>query len=410
MFGAMTDRNERLFLGGILLLALAIRLLAMLFAPQMPSQSGDEGMYYRLALEVLEKGFLVSDRPPLYPAFIALCLTIFKSPVSVLWIQAIITAFWPLMIWDMGKKLGLKVHMALWAAIAVAVFPPFILYATRAWLSESLFTTLLLLALWGSFASSGFWSGFTWGITSLAKPTSPIMALGYPIAQIAHPRRWLLFLFGLGLIAGSFFIYNSLTGEDRTPYGTHGGRGIVEIIKIENGPCAEGTQLYAGLLKPPEGTDCGDILWRLKRPHTIPVLMLKKAAFLTLPYRGVKLRGLALGPWHTRFLVLLLVVIPDALAFIFGGLYLTFVGIRRREVFPLSWVWLSTLGLALVFHGETRYLLPAMPLFILGAFLLCQEIRRIRPWMLIIWCIFAGLLMFAWVFWCLPFYLCHPLR
>gem|GEM_PF-4499494 len=406
----MSNNRERLLLAGIVIAGILLRILAMFFAPHQPSTSGDEGMYYRLAQEVLERGPFAPERTPLYPWFIALCLMVFKNPVAVLWAQAIITAAWPLIVWDMGKKLGMRPALALWAGLTAAVFPPFILYPTRAWLTESLFTTLMLLALWASLAGSRFWPGLTWGVSALAKPISPIMALGYPIANITRPRQWFPFILGLALLAGPFFAFNALTGKDRTPYGTHGGAGILDIIRFENGPCAEGTQVYTGLLEAPEGTDCSDIMWRLKRPHTIPVLMLKKAGYLTLPYRGVKMRELVLGPWPTRLLVFLLVVLPDAMAFFLGGLYLSFIGIRRKDVFPLSWLWLSTLGLALVFHGETRYLFPVFPAFIIGALLLWQERKRVRVWMILVWLGFYALLMFAWIFWCVPFYLHHPLR
>jgi hypothetical protein len=406
----VSNNRERFFLIGILIVGILVRILAMFFAPCQPSESGDEGMYYRLAVEVLEKGPLAPERTPLYPWFVALCLMAFRSPISVLWAQAIITASWPLIVWATGKKLGMRPTLALWAGLAVAVFPPFILYPTRAWLTESLFTTLLFLALWGLAAGARFWPGLVWGISALARPISPIMALGYPIARMTRPRQWLPFILGLVIVACPFFVFNALTGKDRTPYGTHGGAGILDIIRFENGPCAEGTQVYAGLLEAPEGTDCSDILWRLKRPHTIPVLMLKKAGYLTLPYRGVKMREMALGPWPARLLVILLVVIPDVVAFLLGGFYLSFIGIRRRDVFPLSWLWLSTLGLALIFHGETRYLFPVFPAFIIGAFLLWQERKQIRWWMILLWLSFCALLIFAWISWCVPFYLHHPLR
>jgi len=48
--------------------------------------------------------------------------------------------------------------------------------------------------------------------------------------------------------------------------------------------------------------------------------MLKKAGYLTLPYRGVKMREMALGPWPARLLVILLVVIPDVVAFLLAQL------------------------------------------------------------------------------------------
>jgi len=164
------------------------------------------------------------------------------------------------------------------------------------------------------------------------------------------------------------------------------------------------------MIQAPEGTECDDILWRIKRPHTIPVLMLKKAGFLTMPYRAVKLRNEATGSLPSRSLVFLLIVLPDALIFFFGGLYLTFVGTRKKQIFPLSWVWLSTLGLALLTLAVPRHLFPAMPFFILGTFLFIAERPRIQWWMWVAWCAFFALLVFAWVFWCVPFYAHHPFR
>ncbi len=138
--------------------------------------------------------------------------------------------------------------------------------------------------------------------------------------------------------------------------------------------------------------------------------MLKKAGFLTMPYRGVKLRGEATGSLLSRSLVFLLIVLPDALIFFFGGFYLTFVGTRKKQMFPFSWIWLSALGIALLTLAVPRHLFPATPFFILGTFLLFAERPRIQWWMWTLWCVFYALLVFAWVVWCVPFYANHPLR
>ncbi|MGC8894362.1 MAG: hypothetical protein ACP5QG_05895 [candidate division WOR-3 bacterium] len=300
--------------------------------------------------------------------------------------------------------------MALFVALVAAVFPPFILYATRSWLAETVFTTLILMGFWISLLDFGFWSGLIWGISSLFRAPASLLALGYPLANIKHYRLSALFLLGFIPLPVSFFLLNYFSGRESLPYDAYAKTGMVEAIKWANGPCAEGTQVYAGLIEAPEGADCNDILWRLKRPHTIPVLMLKKAGYLTLPYRAVKLREIALGPWPSKMLTLFFVVVPDALFFFLGGFYLTFIGIRRRKTFPMSWAWLSTLGLALLFLAVPRHLFPITPIFILGTFLLLYEKPPVRWWMLVSWSVFLILLVFAWIFWCIPFYAHHPLR
>ncbi len=215
----MKAKREKLLLICVLVLGLVVRLAAMFFAPQAPS-SADEGLYYRTAIDLIEKGFLhflltFSERSPLYPVFLAFCIKLFGNPVSALWIQALLSVFWPLILWDIAKKVGLKERFALAVALVASVFPPFILYPTRSWLAESTFTTLILLSSWLSLASSGFWSGLTWGISALFRPTGSILALGYPLSNITRLKALVVFLVGFVPLPATFFALNYFRAKNQ---------------------------------------------------------------------------------------------------------------------------------------------------------------------------------------------------
>ena len=152
-----TSESRRIWLmaGIVFLLALVGRLTFL--AWRGPKLSPDSHEYLRLAQNLLaharfslavDAPFTPSVRwPPLYPAFIAaLSWAGSPSPLAVAAIQAVLGSLSALILLLMARTL-MPLKWAFFAALAYAVHPGAIA-ATRTILTETLFTALLICAIW----------------------------------------------------------------------------------------------------------------------------------------------------------------------------------------------------------------------------------------------------------------------
>jgi 4-amino-4-deoxy-L-arabinose transferase-like glycosyltransferase len=133
-------------------------------------------------------------RPPFYPLFLAGVYQLFGANVRNAYIAQSVLGLLLLMgVYHLGKAispLNLKKSVGLTAMAACAVYPPLIAYCGIL-LSETLFITLLLWAVWMTLHSQktgkDLWlSGCLWGIANLTRPISLPLLLGLLLIMLLY--------------------------------------------------------------------------------------------------------------------------------------------------------------------------------------------------------------------------------
>lgn len=203
----------------------------------------DDGRdYYRIAVSLTEgSGFagktgITARRPPLYPFFISwienLSLNTF---VVVRLVQCFLGALLPLFIFDIARRMY-RIEIGFIAACIAALYPIFIFLPSR-FLTENLFTFLVLLAIWYfvRFEESGIHAYFIFGsLCGLAILTRPSLLLFLPLFVLWGFLRFrkktsffLLssFLFSLGafLVVSPWSLRNYLVFGSFVPVTTNAG-------------------------------------------------------------------------------------------------------------------------------------------------------------------------------------------
>jgi len=177
------QERKRTFLLVLFLVALAIR-AGWGISRAEEIAFPDEKAYLEIATNFLAgKGFVtdggsVATRTPLYPLFLAAVIKFFgRNYLAVRLFQALLGAFLPLLVYFLAKTY-FRENEARFAGAVAAIYPFFIFY-TGLLLSETLFLSLFLLALFllrrafqkgnVSLALSG---GLVMGLASLVRPSA----------------------------------------------------------------------------------------------------------------------------------------------------------------------------------------------------------------------------------------------
>lgn len=386
-------KTARKWLWGIFLLALALRLVYALLAPQVDPflkadpLHGDAASYDRIARNLLAGyGFASSPGqptafwPPLYPLFLAVLYRLFGY--HLLWArlaQAILGAI-AVAATAEAANIVLGRRVALLTALGMALYPHLIYFG--AWLiAEALYMALLGLSLWVAASlqrqprRSGFVAlGVLLGLGALAKPAGlmllPLVALWVWIAPPA--RTWrdrllacLLVLLAAAAVITPWTVRNYLVFHAWVPISTNGGytfygannadafgghrEGFPPPLKGLSEPQAERAYYRLGME------------WIVHHPSDFARLTLRKLARLFSPLSvasyehdyPLPMAGLVKGG-YTAFLLLA-----------FAGSVLLWQ--RWREVAIFSALIIRVLMGAAIFYGDARYTLPMVPSLVLFA-------------------------------------------
>lgn len=179
--------------------SLLVRLLTLAIFPA-PELDGSAGVYLRAAHLLMDgKGF--SDpafpvlNPPLYPVFIAICLSLFGDDlVSVIIVQAVVDSLTIVVVYFIMKEV-FDVETALLSAGILSLYP-YSLYLTMSIASEPLFTFFLsgfVLSSVYAVRSTKAWhycvSGILLGLATLMRGTTQFVPLMFPVMLILLGKR-----------------------------------------------------------------------------------------------------------------------------------------------------------------------------------------------------------------------------
>jgi hypothetical protein len=206
-------------------LAAALRALFIVLTHPDPLNGVDSAEYDGIARALLAGNGITTEvgfvRPPLYPAYLAVCYAL--GGIGVMQVtQVILGAGAVVLIGVLGRDLFADARAGWAGALIAAVYPWFFQYvATIA--SENLFTFLavaafvVILRASGSARRSGaIGAGALFGVASLARANLLVLAPGLALWWWWQARRFApAFLFGVGVIAAlvPFAAYNAAVGR-----------------------------------------------------------------------------------------------------------------------------------------------------------------------------------------------------
>lgn len=234
LFGLTAKRDgQETLLAAILLVAMALRLGALVFWPQ--PLAGDAVLYDQLAASLVSgSGFSkgagepqTAVRGPGYPFFVGAFYAVFGHQTLPIYLAQILleglTLFWlyRLALAVMGSARG-----ALIAALFYALYPPFIQQAISLY-SETIYDLLLLLSLWVFFLATQRarlrWfvlSGFIFGAANLVRPATILFPIWLAACLWPLRRRVGLWRPALVLIAVSVLVLAPWTVRNQRLFGT----------------------------------------------------------------------------------------------------------------------------------------------------------------------------------------------
>ncbi|MFC1853622.1 ArnT family glycosyltransferase [candidate division CSSED10-310 bacterium] len=242
LLGQFLDLDERTFVVSLFIFALCSRFLFMFLFWGINSPPVDDGIdYHRLAHNLVETGSfsgktgITARRPPLYPYFISWWYYFFGPRTNVIRIiQAIMNSGLVLLIFLVAKILYGRA-VAVLAGILAAFYPVFIFLPSR-FLTENLFTLILLLGLWyllhhweGGIIHYGI-GGALLGLAILCRPVlllAPPFILWwlYSLSPGIWPmmKRFVILMTGMIIIILPWSIRNYLVFETFVPVTTNAG-------------------------------------------------------------------------------------------------------------------------------------------------------------------------------------------
>ncbi len=376
----------------VLLVGLTLRIVVALAAPQrfLFSDSRD---YHQVAANYLAGNGLVTSterpalRPPLYPFFMAVAYRFGLGITGIRILQAFLGAGYIYLLYLLALTFLPKVDGALAAALLLAVDPFNIVFCGLV-LTETLFTGLLLLAVWlswrvwhGATNASALLLGMVVGLGCLCRDAF----LGYIVIAIiialrsCHRHRlWqaLLVLVGTVVVICPWSIRNWLYLGKIVAVTNKAGINLYEAL----GPGADGSpkimemQLPPQLKKLPYREHNGYLLrWTLdyvrRHPGKVLRLAIKKLARFSNPgLNEVKLRTHPLN-W----------ILISYSCLVYAG---AIVGLLRYYRQPGLWLVLAPVAYFALVHsiflGSVRYRIPIMPyLQILAAYGLIWVVSRL---------------------------------
>ena len=179
-----------------ILFILSFLLRITYFGLDLPVPEQDTLDYQELALNLLNgKGFvshenwfgfpMYSWRPPAYPAFLASIYFLFGfDNIAVVVVQCIMGAMSVVLLWAIMSRISIP---AAWlAAVFMSIYEPLVSVCSEV-MSETLFTFLILLALWSldgkcrKFPSLAL-GGIAVGVCALTRPVGLLLLPSYAIA------------------------------------------------------------------------------------------------------------------------------------------------------------------------------------------------------------------------------------
>jgi 4-amino-4-deoxy-L-arabinose transferase-like glycosyltransferase len=190
---AVPSGKSRLYLAGVLSIALILRLLLFAYNTPLPIKyyaGSDAYNYENIAVNVMKHGVFSNEltapflpqisRPPLYPLFLAGIYSVTNSsPAAVVLLQTLIGTLTVYLTYLLGRMLKFSGSSALIAALIVGLDGSSILH-TNLLLTETLFTTLIIA---GVICLVYFWQVERWRWLFISATMFALGALTRPIGQ-----------------------------------------------------------------------------------------------------------------------------------------------------------------------------------------------------------------------------------
>ena len=245
----LTSLDRRVFLGGVIALTIASRLLLVgRMPPIIPNE--DPGHYLQLANTILDEGRYIEYgtqnyrawRPPAFP--MALSMALFLTGRNLWSIVALNTAWMVVLLlslYFLVERLGSE-RQARLAVVACAFYPTLLASSLEA-RSAVQFSALLMLATFLLFGRRGLYAallgGLALGLAALTRGNGllmlPMLLAAYALYQPGRPdsrtrgslgpplRRIGLIVLGFAIAIGPWTIRNRIVMDHWIPIGTSGG-------------------------------------------------------------------------------------------------------------------------------------------------------------------------------------------
>lgn len=369
MIERLSTMNDRQFLAGILLVALAARILAASILPDQGTLLVDAAIYRESAAQLAANWQMANPyQMPLYPLLIALTGPL-QLAADILLSTAVV---WQ--IFALSRELFSGRWPALIAALMAACYPPLVFFAVVG-LSETLFIALMLAAflMW-------YRANFV-----AASVFAVLAVLTRPIFDIVAPVLLLFFALGihrLSLMATlrQLTIYAAIYGMMLAPWWFHNYQSYGQFVRLTAG---FGTILYAG--NNPMNRTGGALQHVDYEPSAFAAAgnvvaqdrAMREAALSYIaanPGRFVELAGLKFlrfwRPWPANPGYAKFAIIALSVATFFPLIILSAAAIvmTRRHLRLLSPILLFGLGytaIHMVLAGTIRYRLPLEPFMLI---------------------------------------------
>jgi 4-amino-4-deoxy-L-arabinose transferase-like glycosyltransferase len=220
--------------------SLLVRLFTLVIFPAPPLDAS--AVVYLKAAHLLMDGKGFSDpsfpvlNPPLYPVFIAICLSLFgDDQVSVIIVQAVVDSLMIVVVYFVMKEI-FDIETALLSAGILSLYP-FSVYLTMSIASEPLFTFFLsgfvlfsVYAIRSTQARYYCVSGILLGLATMMRGTTQFIPLMFPVMLILLGKRGRDSIFcysalclTFALVIFPWTVRNYVVLDDFIPVGTTGG-------------------------------------------------------------------------------------------------------------------------------------------------------------------------------------------
>jgi len=392
--GVVLDPTRRWAAAFVLLVALAVRVAAVAFAPDVHRGAYDKVYRYDpIALNIIKgegfsfHGHATAYSAPLYPLLLAgIYGAVGKSDLAAYLVLAILDAATCVIFFAVARRL-LGGDVAILTAVVMVVMP-YLVYSVLLGGSDTLFIFLNALFLWiviRGIDAPSVWTfaagGVVLGLASLARANSLLLPLFIvPILVFRRPtRRWLAltlaFLLAYAASLTPWTVRNYLVFDRFVPVQTLGGVHLLRAAPRANehwSPTArdEGSSVEVDRAD----YDAGFYGKALQRILSDPLTYLKSCA--------TRLRLLWYVTQSQRFQAFITIANPILLALAACGVVLA----RRqwRGLLPLYAIVGYYNIVQCAFVASFRYLLPIIPMIIILATVPCvailQMIRRRVGW------------------------------
>ena len=200
------NRNSAAALAGVLLVALAVRLVVW---KHHPIVSVDGTTYIRLARHLLGGPFIDTQQPPGYPALIAIVLS-FVSGNGVLAARVVDLVFGVALLvpFFLLLRSAFGLLSATLGSIVLALTPLMIRYSVTT-MSEAPYTFFIVLAVLAAWHRRDLLAGALGGAAFLVRPEGAVLVGALALARGLKPRSWLLLAAGFAVAgAGPALLFN----------------------------------------------------------------------------------------------------------------------------------------------------------------------------------------------------------